>query len=83
MGFTNETPNAHLPQWVDADKPSWLGDLNTAMGRIDAALGDQLGEINLQQTQINALAARVTALEAQVNTAVTGILARLHALDGH
>lgn len=41
MSHTNETPNYKLPQFVDTDQPTWLGDFNGAMATID----DKMGEI--------------------------------------
>lgn len=57
MAASNHTPNpnCHLPQWVDDDKPSWLGDMNGAMSAIDAELTRLQGLINDQATQIVAL----------------------------
>ena len=37
MGYTNKTSHYDLPQWIAGDKPSWLGDVNTAMLNIDTA----------------------------------------------
>lgn len=38
MGATNETTNYKLPLFVDADQPTWLGDFNGAMNKIDTSL---------------------------------------------
>ena len=35
---TNSTTNYHLPQFVQGDKPTWLGDVNGAMQDIDSAI---------------------------------------------
>lgn len=82
MGSSTSTANLHLSQFGPNDKPAWQGDYNNDMLKIDADSATQLGQLNSLQTQINALATRVTALETTINTAVTGVLARLHALDG-
>ena len=39
MAHTNETLNYKLPQFVDADQPTWLGDFNGAMETIDTEMG--------------------------------------------
>lgn len=44
MGWTNETPNENLPQFVDSDKPTWRGDINYAMSKIDSALAARVRE---------------------------------------
>lgn len=38
MAHTNETPHYKLPQFLAADKASWLGDINPAFLNIDTAL---------------------------------------------
>lgn len=36
MSATNETTNYKLPLFTDNDQPTWLGDFNGAMGKIDS-----------------------------------------------
>lgn len=38
MAATNETTNYKLPLFVDNDQPTWLGDFNGAMSKIDAGM---------------------------------------------
>lgn len=38
MSYTNKTTNYDLPQWVAADKPTFLQDLNGAFSDIDAQM---------------------------------------------
>jgi hypothetical protein len=59
MAHSMSTPNKQLPQFADDDKPSWLGDFNEAMVKIDAEFGRLQGVINDQQTQINNKADKV------------------------
>lgn len=40
MSHTNETLNYKLPQFVDTDQPTWLGDFNGAMQSLDTAVHD-------------------------------------------
>lgn len=40
MAHTNETLNYKLPQFVDTDQPTWLGDFNGAMQSLDTAVHD-------------------------------------------
>ena len=56
MAHTDRTTNYHFPKFVGNDKPSWLGDFNEAMDKMEAAL-------NQQQAQINTLTAQVAALK--------------------
>lgn len=38
MSATNQTPNYGLPQYIGTDVPSYLGDFNSAMLKIDTAI---------------------------------------------
>lgn len=38
MSASRETTNYKLPQFADADQPTWLGDFNGAMDKIDAGI---------------------------------------------
>ena len=40
MGSTNRTPHYNLSQFIDTDKPTWRGDINADMSKIDTALND-------------------------------------------
>ena len=89
MGSTNRTTRARLSQFEPDDKPSWQGDYNLDMKRIDDALIDTDGKIATQNTTIGTQAAAVSAAQAQVaalDAAVTdaqALVANLKAqLDG-
>lgn len=38
MASTNKTTNYLLPQFIGTDKPTWLGDINSAMSAIDTQM---------------------------------------------
>lgn len=38
MSSTNKTPNYEFPQWVGADRPSFVNDMNPAYLKIDQTL---------------------------------------------
>lgn len=38
MSFTNSTPNYGLPQWIAADHPKYLTDINNAFSTIDTQI---------------------------------------------
>ena len=38
MASTNHTTNYELSQFIGTDKPAWLGDYNSDMGKIDAQM---------------------------------------------
>lgn len=66
MSFTNHTTNKQLPQWVDDDKPSWLGDMNSAFLKVDAAFTTHESTMATMQSQI-------LTLQTQVATLLEGI----------
>lgn len=39
MGYSEQTPLLRLPQFQDADKPTWRGDINSAFAVLDTAVG--------------------------------------------
>lgn len=72
MSATNQTTELHLPLFTDSDKPSWLGDINGAMQKIDArfvtnasSLATANATILALQTAIADLTARIVILEAK------------------
>lgn len=63
MPSTNKTPYADLPQFLPSDKPTWLGDVNNAMLKIDGKLSEANTKNTHQDLQI------ATALENSANAA--------------
>lgn len=66
MSSTNKTSNYELSQFVGSDKPAWLADYNTDMGKIDAGMKG------------NADAISVTDGKADTNATNIGTLANLN-----
>lgn len=77
MSASQLTPTVHLPQFVATDKPTWLGDFNGAMEKIDNAFTDRDASNNTQNLNYNALATQVAAQKAAINT----LIARVNVLD--
>lgn len=75
MGATNHTANIALPQFVDADKPTWRGDVNGAFSDIDAEFGTVEGNHNN-------LASRVSAAETTLAAVPTSYVPTDPALRG-
>lgn len=66
MSSTNKTTNYELSQFIGSDKPAWLADYNTDMGKIDAGM------------KANADANTVTDGKADTNATNIGTLANLN-----
>lgn len=71
MGYTNKTSHYDLPQWIAGDKPSWLGDMNTAMLNIDSAIAGADASASAAENSAAAANAQVQAQEPKItkNTA--------------
>lgn len=79
MSFTNSTPNYGLPQYVGTDKPTFLGDFNNAMSKIDTALhnneqnaGEGLADLQQAQAALEETQATLTEVQTEVAN-VSGI----------
>lgn len=75
MAYTNKTVNYELPQYVADDKPTYLGDFNSAMSKIDEVMktnADSVADANGQASNAvsQAQQASTTATSAlnEVNT---------------
>lgn len=66
MASTGQTPNKHLSQFESTDKPSWLGDYNGDMTKIDSAFAAMQAQIDTLTTQLNAANARITVASTRV-----------------
>ena len=71
MAATNRTPSKLLPQFVETDKPTWLGDVNGAFAKIDDAFVTD--ESVAATANVNILA---------LQTALAALTLRIHNLDG-
>lgn len=69
MSHTNETTNYKLPQFVDTDQPTWLGDFNGAMNKIDADMNTIGANASTALSAANNAVNRV----GQVETTITGV----------
>ena len=71
MASTNKTTHYELSQYVGSDKPTYLGDYNTDMSKIDAAINSAKTTADSASTAAtNAQTAAETA-QTTANTAVT------------
>lgn len=75
MSSTNKTPNYELPQFVANDVPSWLGDFNQAMSKIDTQM--KANDTKATGASTNAENANNSATQAletanQANTTANG-----------
>ena len=86
MSATNETPYLKLPLFAATDKPTWLGDFNTAMTDIDTGVANVNNEVAKLPSQIaaannTAAAAQTTANAAQTTANAANNIATSTAMD--
>ncbi len=80
MSHTNKTPNYDLPQFIGADKASWLGDLNPAFLAIDT--GMQANKVAAQAAEVSvgeasALAQSANSVANSANNSATKALSEI------
>lgn len=73
MSATNHTQNYDLSQFVGGDIPSWLGDYNGDMGKIDTAIATVASGAGDTASEVNSLKSRMTAAEADIDAAESNI----------
>lgn len=69
MSATNETTNYKLPLFTDNDQPTWLGDFNGAMNKIDASITTVGTNASTAMSAANNAVIRV----GQVETTIEGV----------
>jgi hypothetical protein len=69
MAATNETTNYKLPLFTDNDQPTWLGDFNGAMEKVDAGMNTIGANASTALSAANNAVNRV----GQVETTIAGV----------
>lgn len=72
MAHTNSTQNYGLPQWVGTDKPTFLGDLNSAFADIDARMKINSDDATALEGEVNTLKTNVQTAQENISTLQTG-----------
>lgn len=73
MSSTNKTANYNLSQFVGTDVPSYLGDYNSDMSKIDKAIGDVANSQDSVEQSVVGLTAEVQGLSTQVSGVSTSV----------
>ena len=73
MSSTNKTTNYKLSQFVGTDVPSYLGDYNGDMSKIDKAIGDVANSQGSIEQSVVGLTAEVQGLSTQVSGTSTSV----------
>lgn len=70
MSYTNSTPNYALPQWIGTDKPTFLGDFNSAFSAIDTQMKANADASTAATATANSAAATATSANTNATTAL-------------
>ena len=73
MSSKNKTTNYNLSQFVGTDVPSYLGDYNGDMSKIDKAIGDVANSQGSVEQSVVGLTADVQGLSTQVSGVSTSV----------
>ena len=71
------TPNIELPIFTQSDKPSWMGSWNSAMNKIDTAIGLLQGTVGGIPAQITAVDTKASAAQSAAESAESSASAAL------
>ena len=71
MASTGKTTNYELSQFIGTDKPSWLGDYNGDMLKIDTALGSINATATTAQSGVASAQSAASAAQQTANAAQT------------
>lgn len=71
MASTNKTTHYNLPLFVGTDKPTWLGDFNSAMQALDAAIYEAEQAATAAQSQATSANATATSANSNATTAIS------------
>lgn len=82
MPYTNSTPNYGLPQYIATDKPTYLGDANSAYSTIDTRMKANATAVSANSNALSLLSARVLANEGNISTNTADISTLNTAIDG-
>ncbi len=74
MSSTNKTTNYELSQFIGTDKPAWLTDYNSDMGKIDAGVATAQSTATGADGKATANATAIGTLYDKKTIAQTGIL---------
>lgn len=70
MAHTNSTANYGLPQWIGTDKPTFLGDFNSAFSAIDTAMKNNADAATTAVNTANTASTAATTASTNATTAL-------------
>lgn len=83
MASTNKTSNYELSQFLGTDKPAWLSDYNTDMGKIDAQMKLNADTAGGADGKADANATAIGTLANLTTDAKTNLVVAVNEVDSH
>lgn len=83
MASTNKTSNYELSQFLGTDKPAWLSDYNSDMGKIDAQMKLNADAASAAQGDASSAGTAIGTLANLTTDAKTSVVAAINEVDGH
>ena len=83
MASTNHTTNYNLSQFIGADKPAWLGDYNSDMGKIDTGIHNAQTTATGADGKADSNATAIGTLANLTTTAKTSLVAAINEVDSN
>lgn len=83
MSSTNKTTNYELSQFIGTDKPAWLSDYNSDMGKIDAGLDTAQDTATAADGKADANATAIGTLANLTTDAKSSLVAAINEVDTH
>lgn len=83
MSSTNKTTNYELSQFIGTDKPAWLGDYNTDMGKIDAQMKVNADAATAASGSASSANSAIGTLSNLTTTAKTNLVAAVNEVDSN
>lgn len=85
MSSTNKTTNYNLSQFIGTDKPAWLADYNTDMGKIDTGMKNNADAISVTDGKADTNATNIgtlSNLNTQTKTSLVGSINEVYNTAG-
>ena len=83
MSSTNKTTNYELSQFLGTDKPAWLSDYNTDMGKIDTGLHTAQTTATGADGKADANTTAIGTLASLTTTAKTNLVSAINEVDSN
>ena len=83
MSSTNKTTNYELSQFLGSDKPAWLSDYNSDMGKIDTQMKANADAATAASGSASTNATNIGVLANLTTDAKTSLVAAINEVDGH